>query len=93
MKKKGKKAKGPATKGKGGNMPRLIRAGERILKLITRPKGATLATIMKATGWQAHSVRGFISNVRKSGSAVESSKNKRGERVYLLAPAKRKPSA
>ena len=41
---------------------------------------------MKATDWQAHSVRGFISTAaKKQGIKVESAKNEAGERVYKTA--------
>jgi hypothetical protein len=53
--------------------------------MIGRPKGATLAEIMKATGWQAHSVRGFLSIAGKKHSVkIESAKNEAGDRVYSI---------
>ena len=57
-----------------------------ILALLRQPKGATLAEIMKATAWQAHSVRGFISGTlgKKMGLTVESVKREDGERVYSI---------
>jgi hypothetical protein len=41
---------------------------------------------MKATGWQAHSVRGFLSGTiaKKMGLAVKSEKRAGGERVYSI---------
>ena len=58
-----------------------------VLELIGKAKGATLKEIMEATGWQAHSVRGFISGTvgKKMGLTVESSSREDGERVYKLA--------
>lgn len=39
---------------------------EAVLRLLRRKRGATLAELQAATGWQAHSVRGFLSGtVRK----------------------------
>jgi hypothetical protein len=58
--------------------------GAKVLELISRAKGASLAELMKATGWQAHSVRGFISGTlgTKMGLKVASAKREDGERVY-----------
>jgi len=65
--------------------PRAESKGAAILELIRRAKGATLAEIMKATDWQAHSVRGFISTAaKKHGVQIESSKNEAGDRVYRI---------
>ena len=80
----GKKAARPALKGAGA--PRAESKGAKILALIGRPKGATLAEIMKATDWQAHSVRGFLSlAAKKHGLKIESVKNEAGQRVYKIA--------
>ena len=57
----------------------------RVIALLERPEGATLKAIMRATGWQTHSVRGFISGQlkKKMGLKVRSSKRE-GERVYSI---------
>ena len=56
----------------------------KILDLLRRPGGATLQELMKATNWQAHSVRGFLSGTvaKKLGIPVESSLRADRERVY-----------
>jgi transcriptional regulator len=54
--------------------------------MMKRAKGATLAEIMSATKWQAHTVRGFVSILgKKGGEKIESSKNAAGERTYKIA--------
>ncbi len=60
---------------------------EIILGLLRRAKGATLAEIMEAASWQAHSVRGFISGTlgKKLGLTVKSEKREDGTRVYSIA--------
>lgn len=56
-----------------------------VLGLLGRKQGAKLAEIMKATGWQPHTVRGFISIISKrEGIKIESSKNEAGDRVYRI---------
>ena len=58
----------------------------RILILLNRPKGATLEELMRATGWQTHSIRGFISgNVGKQmGLKVNTSTRARGKKAYHI---------
>jgi hypothetical protein len=59
----------------------------QILDLLQQKGGATLNEIMKATDWQAHSVRGFISGTltKDMGLKVVSSKRESGERVYRVS--------
>ena len=68
---KPKKTAKPARKAAA---PRAESKGAQILALIRRPKGATLAELAKVTGWQNHSIRGFLSGSvgKKMGLAVES---------------------
>jgi hypothetical protein len=58
-----------------------------VLEMLRRPEGATLQQIMSATGWMAHSVRGFLSGSlgKRMGLTIESSKTDNGDRVYRLA--------
>jgi hypothetical protein len=63
-----------------------------VIAMMKRAKGVTLAEITALTGWQKHTVRGFVSILAsKGGEKVESSKNAAGERTYRLcgAPHKR----
>ena len=56
------------------------------LLFVQTAKGATLAEIMKATDWQAHSVRGFLSTAaKKHGLNIDSAKNESGECLYKIA--------
>src|SRR5438046_3179065 len=56
----------------------------QVCTLLSRPQGATLNEIRSETGWQAHTVRGFISrNLSKQGRKVRSFERE-GERVYRL---------
>jgi hypothetical protein len=59
---------------------------DTIISLLREPGGATLKGIMASTGWQAHSVRGFISAqlVKKRKLKVKSFK-RNGERVYKIS--------
>jgi Protein of unknown function (DUF3489) len=57
----------------------------QVIALLQRPSGATLQAIMAATGWQSHSVRGFISGqLRKRMRLKVQSSERAGERVYSI---------
>ena len=58
-----------------------------ILKLLHRKNGASLAELQKATGWQSHSVRGFLSGTVKTrlGLQLQSERTGKGMRRYLIA--------
>ena len=80
-KKAAKKAATPKAEG--------VREGSKtakILDLLKRPGGATSKELQKATGWQPHSVRGFLSGTvgKKMGLAVTSTKGDDGERSYSV---------
>jgi hypothetical protein len=56
-----------------------------VIAMMKRAKGATLSQIIELTGWQKHTVRGFVSLLgSKGGEKIESSKNAAGERSYHI---------
>jgi Protein of unknown function (DUF3489) len=58
----------------------------RVIAILQSPAGATIAAMMKATGWQQHSVRGFLAGVvRKRLKLKLGSKKVDGTRVYQIA--------
>jgi Protein of unknown function (DUF3489) len=79
--KKAARAKKPAAK---PNADRTNKKAE-VIAMMKRAKVATLAEIMKASGWQPHTERGFVSILgSKEGEKIESSKNTAGERTYKI---------
>jgi hypothetical protein len=57
-----------------------------ILEMLKRTGGATAQELLKATGWQPHSLRGFLSGTvgKKLGLTVVSTKGEDGERTYSV---------
>jgi hypothetical protein len=70
----------------GAAVPREFSKKAIVLEMMRRKEGATLAEIAKATNWQLHSIRGFISGaiIKKMGLKVESTKQEGGERHYTV---------
>jgi Protein of unknown function (DUF3489) len=58
---------------------------EAVLGLLRRPQGATIAAIREATGWQRHSVRGFLAGVVRKRLKLKLGSDKvDGNRVYKI---------
>jgi len=57
-----------------------------VTALLRRAKGVSLPEIQKLTGWQKHTVRGFVSLLSsKAGLKIISTRNDAGERTYRIA--------
>lgn len=79
-----KAAKAP---GKGTKAPPAGSKASRVLAALQQPRGATLAELVEATGWQTHSIRGFLSGTVKKrlGLALTSEAAEDGRRYHLPA--------
>ena len=90
--KKGKSAKKASPAKKAPKSPKKAdgaRDGSKtakVLELLKRDGGVTAKELLKATGWQAHSVRGFLSGTvgKKMGLTVVSTKGEDGGRSYSI---------
>ncbi len=53
-----------------------------LVKLLKRKAGASMPSMMAATGWQSHSLRAALSRLRREGSVIGRRLNTSGETVY-----------
>jgi hypothetical protein len=78
---KSKKAVGTSKPGHEGSSKKA-----EVIALVRRAKGVSLSEIQNLTGWQKHTVRGFISLLgSKTGLKIISARNDAGERTYRIA--------
>ena len=58
---------------------------DNVVKMLSRPEGATLEAIVKATGWLPHTTYAALTGLRKRGYALGRSRNEKvGPSVYRL---------
>ena len=86
---RGKSGK-PSSTADGRSSPRVKPTKiEQCLTLLSNPDGATIDELQSATGWQAHSVRGFLAGTvkKKLGLILDSQKTEGGVRRYRVVQA------
>ena len=66
----------------------------RVIEMLQSPTGMTIAAMMKETGWQQHSVRGFLAGVvrKKLGLNLVSDQTDKG-RIYRIKDGRASPPA
>ena len=65
-------------------MPAKATKADTILMLINRKSGATLTQLVKATGWQPHSIRAALTGLRKKGHEIMRDRNKNDVTTYSI---------
>ena len=63
----------------------------QVLKLLARSRGATLADLTTATGWQPHTVRAHLTRLRTAGHTLERLERKTGPAAYHLVGKRGSP--
>lgn len=61
-----------------------------VTRILSREKGATLLEMSKATGWQPHSCRAFLTGLRKKGDILKEQRSD-GQLTYRIAPVVDQP--
>ncbi|PNG24806.1 DUF3489 domain-containing protein, partial [Methylocella silvestris] len=68
--------------------PRAGTKQDAVIAMLRRPQGATISAIMTATGWQQHSVRGFLAAVVRKKLGLTLASDKRGTRESTVSRRK-----
>jgi hypothetical protein len=87
---KGKTRSKSAIHSRGHIKPAAAKTKQQVcLDLLNRPEGTTVEELQAATGWQQHSVRGFLAGAvkKKLGFTLLSEKPNAGPRHYRIASA------
>ncbi len=71
---------------------RRISKAATVEKLLSRPRGATMSELHVATGWQSHSVRAFLSGLRKKGQTLMKEERKSGDVAYRIVAGAAAPN-
>lgn len=64
--------------------PKFTTKSATVHQMLSRPKGASVAEMMASTNWQNHSVRAFLTGLRKKGENVVREESPSGETVYRI---------
>ena len=76
-----------AIAGQSHTLPRPGSKQALLLSLLSRQQGASLAEMMKATGWLPHSTRAALTGLRQRGCTIERSSNVDGSSTYRIPNA------